>query len=669
MRVLALTGGIASGKSTVVRWFRELLPGVVVFDSDAAVRALLDGDAGVAAALLESFGEGVVDGEGKADRGFLRERVFGSPEERKKLEAILHPRVRKECLALLERAARNGAGGFVADIPLFFETGFDFGQDEVIVVACSRRSQIERVKLRNGFDDRMIGSMLYAQLPGEEKIRRADVVFWNEGPPEVLEAQVRRFCQAFPMTSPNEIEASDAGNGIPADVPAASPSGEATAPGQDAVAVEEQAPVETPPKVQVPPLVDVNLLRLKSFSELQAMAEAVPARIPGGIPKTQLVYELLCFYGKEGAEIVCEGILEGVKENFAMLRDPHRSFRPGQDDIHVSANLLREHGLRIGQKVKVHVKVPREKDKYMTAGDVIEIEGIPVADFQQPTEFDKLTPLFPDQRIHLEGEGTEFLGVRVIDLIAPLGKGQRGLIVAPPRGGKTILLKQIAKSIKRNHPEAELVILLLDERPEEVTDFEETVGAEVFASTFDESPKRHAQVADMVIERAKRLVEQGKDVILLLDSLTRLARGHNSAMQGGPIGSGGVSPVALQKSRKFFGTARNVEEGGSLTILATALVETESRLDDVVFEEFKGTGNMEVRLDRELAERRVFPAIHIPQSGTRNDDRLYHPDEFVKVVDVRRQLAQQPIGDAIESLLSNLKGTKTNAEFLLRGLR
>ncbi|HVJ46131.1 MAG TPA: transcription termination factor Rho [Luteolibacter sp.] len=645
MHVLALTGGIATGKSTVCRLFREWIPGIVIFDSDQCVRSLLDADREVADEIRRAFGSEAVDGESRVDRSFLRAAVFGDPPARLELEAILHPRVRKECLDLLARSASNGAGIFLADIPLFFETGFDFGQNEVLVVACSRQSQIERLKARNGFDDAMIGAMLEAQLPGEEKIRRADVVFWNEGPPEVLEAQIRRFSQAFLMTTQNDLEATEA---------VAEPAA-------------ETEPAAKP--VPVPTLVDVNQLREKSFSELQSMAEAVPARIPGGIPKSQLVYELLCFYGREGAEIVCEGILEGVKDNFAMLRDAHRSFRPGPDDIHVNANLLREHGLRIGQKVKVHVKAPREKDKYVTASDVIEIEGIPVADFKQPTEFDKLTPLFPDQRIHLEGEGSEFLGVRVIDLIAPLGKGQRGLIVAPPRGGKTILLKQIAKSIKRNHPEAELVILLLDERPEEVTDFEETVGAEVFASTFDESPKRHAQVADMVIERAKRLVEQGKDVILLLDSLTRLARGHNSAMQGGPIGSGGVSPVALQKSRKFFGTARNVEEGGSLTILATALVETESRLDDVVFEEFKGTGNMEVRLDRELAERRVFPAIHIPQSGTRNDDRLYHPDEFVKVVDVRRQLAQQPIGDAIESLLANLKATKTNAEFLLRGLR
>ena len=399
------------------------------------------------------------------------------------------------------------------------------------------------------------------------------------------------------------------------------------------------------------------------------MAETLPARIHAGIPKSQLSYELLCFYGNEGVGLVCEGVVEQTKENFAMLRDPQRSFRPAADDIHLSSNLVRDHGLRVGQLVKVRVRSPWERDKYLSGFELLEVEGIPIAEYQAPKEFDRLTPLFPDQRIHLEGEGNDFLGVRAIDLIAPLGKGQRGIIVAPPRGGKTILLKQIARSIRLNHPDAVLIILLLDERPEEVTDFEETVGCQVFASTFDESPRRHAQVADLVIERAKRLVEQGKDVILLLDSLTRLARGHNSAMQGGPIGSGGVSPVALQKSRKFFGTARNVEEGGSLTILATALVETESRLDDVVFEEFKGTGNMEVRLDRELAERRVFPAIHIPQSGTRNDDRLYHPDEFLKVVDIRKQLAGLPIGDAIETLLSNLKANKTNAELLLRGLR
>jgi transcription termination factor Rho len=638
MRVMALTGGIASGKSTVCRLLREYLPSLVIFDCDAAVHRLLESVPEVAALIAEAFGDGALDESGRIDRHFLRGRVFADEAARARLEAILHPRVRQECLDSLENAAMSGAECFIADVPLFFEKGFDFGQNQVLVVASSRSTQIQRLRARGGFDDALMDAILAAQLPVQEKMSRADVVFWNEGPPAVLRSQIRRFCQSILMN-----------------------------PSHDPEAATDAAPQSA--VLDAPASIDINQFRHKPLSELQSMAEAVPARIQGGIPKSQLIYELLSFYGCEGAGLVCEGVLEQTKDNFAMLRDPSRSFRPGPDDIHLGNHLVRDHGLRIGQMVKVRVRPPRERDKYLSAYEVIEVEGIPIADYQVPKDFDRLTPLFPDQRIHLEGEGNDFLGVRVIDLIAPLGKGQRGLIVAPPRGGKTILLKQIARAIRHNHPEAELIILLLDERPEEVTDFEETVGAQVFASTFDESPRRHAQVADLVLERAKRRVELGKDVILLLDSLTRLARGHNSAMQGGPIGSGGVSPVALQKSRKFFGTARNVEEGGSLTILATALVETESRLDDVVFEEFKGTGNMEVRLDRELAERRVFPAIHIPQSGTRNDDRLYHPDEFLKVVDIRRQLAQQPIGDAIASLLTNLRATKTNAELLLRGLR
>ena len=643
MQVMALTGGIASGKSTVCRFLKEFLPNIAIFDCDAAVHRMLEDDDEVTAIILEAFGDQALDAQGRIDRHFLRGRVFADEAARLRLEGILHPRVKQECLASMETAAIRGADLFVADVPLFFEKGFDFGQDQVMVVASSRVTQVRRLKARGGFEDSLIESILAAQLPVQEKISLADVVFWNEGPQSVIRSQIRRFSQAFLMSLTTASEAETEGG----------PSAAATA-----------------LPVSIPVSIDINQFRLKPLSELQAMAESLSARIQGGIPKSQLVYELLCFYSHEGVGMVCEGVIEQAKDNFSIIRDPQRSFRPGPDDIHLGSNLGRDLGLRVGHMVKVRVRAPREKDKYLSAFEVIEVEGIPVADYQTPKEFDKLTPLFPDQRIHLEGEGPDFLGVRVIDLIAPLGKGQRGIIVAPPRGGKTILLKQIARSIRLNHPDAELIILLLDERPEEVTDFEETVGARVYASTFDESPRRHAQVADLVIERAKRLVELGKDVILLLDSLTRLARGHNSAMQGsGPIGSGGVSPVALQKSRKFFGTARNVEEGGSLTILATALVETESRLDDVVFEEFKGTGNMEVRLDRELAERRVFPAIHIPQSGTRNDDRLYHPDEFLKVVDVRRQLAGLPIGDAIETLLKNLKATKTNAELLLRGLR
>jgi len=641
MRVFGLSGGIASGKSTACRILKQIARGVAVFDADACVHRLLATDPAVVAAIAGRFGDGVIDGSGGVDRAKLRGHVFGDEPARKDLEAILHPRVREECLESLASARKLAASLFVADIPLLFENAFDFGQESNLLVAAGLPTRLQRLRKRSGLDDATAGAILAAQMPQEEKLRRADHVFWNEGPALVLEAQLTRFLQSHAIMSDHP------------DLP--------ETPAAEVTAVQEAAPV--------PQTIDINAFRLKPLAELLAMAEAVPARISAGVPKTQLIFELLSFYANEGATLIGEGILEQAKENYAMLRDPARSFRTSPDDLYINGHLLRDHGLRPGHRVKVRIRAPRDRDKYLSAVDILEIEGVAAADFKVPKDFDKLTPLFPDRRIVMEGEGPDAIGVRVLDLVAPLGKGQRGLIVAPPRGGKTILLKQIAKAIRRNHPEVELIVVLLDERPEEVTDFEETVGTTVYASTFDEAPKRHAQVADLVIERARRLVEQGKDVVLLLDSLTRLARGHNAANQGGPIGSGGVSPVALQKSRKFFGNARNVEEGGSLTILATALIETESRMDDVIFEEFKGTGNMEVRLDRELAERRVFPAIHIPQSGTRNDDRLYHPDEFIKVLDIRRQLAQLPIGDAIETLLKNLRATKTNAELLLRGLR
>ncbi|WP_411826651.1 transcription termination factor Rho [Luteolibacter sp. AS25] len=652
MLTLALTGGIATGKTTTTRHFQEFIPDIVIFDCDASVAALLETQE-VIDELAETFGKKILDKEtGKIDREKLRKEVFGKEKKRKQLEGVLHPRVRQECLARKEKADNEGARCFLADVPLLFENGFDFGQTQTITVSTSRATQVARLKERNNWDDALIESILAAQLPLEEKSARADIVFWNDGMPDVLCDQVKRFCKTFPKIS------------MPDQAEAALETEEAT-PVAAVAPPEKEAPAPYP----VPQDIDLNEFRIKPLSELQEIAADLPVKIQGGITKTQLVYEIICFYVINGTNVTCEGVIEFGKEHFAMIRDPHRSFRQSQDDIHIGGPVLQNAALRNGQLLKVRVRKPVQRDKYLTTEEILEIEGVPAADWKEPVDFDKLTPMFPDSRIHLEGEGTEYLGVRVIDLIAPLGKGQRGLIVAPPRGGKTILLKQIAKSIKANNPKVELVILLLDERPEEVTDFEETVNVPVFSSTFDETPKRHAQVADLVIARAQRMVEQGIDVVLLLDSLTRLARGHNSAMQGGPIGSGGVSPAALAKSRKFFGTARNIENGGSLTILATALVETESRLDDVVFEEFKGTGNMEVRLDRELAERRVYPAIHIPESGTRNDDRLYHPDEFKKVIDVRKQLAALPIGDALVMLLENLKPTKTNTEFLLRGLR
>jgi transcription termination factor Rho len=384
--------------------------------------------------------------------------------------------------------------------------------------------------------------------------------------------------------------------------------------------------------------------------------------------KSALVFDLLSFYSTRGCVLEAEGILEQANENYAMLRDPKRSFRTAPDDFYISGNVLKAHGLRAGHLVRVRLRAPRDRDKYLSAVEILTIEGRPAAEFDPGKSFDQLTSLFPEERFVLERPGEPAFAVRLIDLIAPIGKGQRGLIVAPPRGGKTILLKEIAKSIAKNHKETKLIVLLLDERPEEVTDFEEAVDAEVFSSTFDEPSKRHAQVSDLVLERSRRLVELGKDVVILLDSLTRLARGYNNAQRGGPIGSGGLSPAALQQSRKFFGAARNVEEGGSLTIVATCLVETESKMDDIIFEELKGTGNMEIRLDRELAESRIYPAIHIPQSGTRNDDRLYHPQEMPKVIEIRRHLSTLPIGEALQTLLKHLAKNATNAELLMRGI-
>jgi transcription termination factor Rho len=536
---------------------------------------------------------------------------------------------------------------FVADVPLLFESGFDLRPEQVLLVATSPETQLARLKARSGFDDSLAGKILAAQWPIERKIPLADLVFWNEGPEKVLRGQIIRFLKSLSLMSeetnePTENESATTGG---------------------ATATPEK------PKPPIPDKIDANEFRRRTLAELLALADTLPTRINTHSGKSQLVFEILGYYLKEGAEVEAEGIVEQSKESFAMVRDPARSFRNSADDFYLAANLLTEHGVRPGNRVKIKLRAPRDRDKFISASEILEVENIPVGEFHPGKDFDQLTSLFPEERFVMEREGEDALAVRLIDIVAPIGKGQRGLIVAPPRGGKTILLKQIARSIQANHPEVELIVLLLDERPEEVTDFEDAVDADVFASTFDEPSRRHAQVSDLVLERARRLVEQGKDVVILLDSLTRLARGYNNSIKGGgPIGSGGLSPKALQESRRFFGAARNVEEGGSLTIVATCLVETENRMDDIIFEELKGTGNMEVRLDRDLAERRIFPAIHIPQSGTRNDDRLYHPDEMTKIIEARRILTALPVGEAVETLMKGLSKTSSNAEFLLRGL-
>nr|WP_237705545.1 transcription termination factor Rho [Chthoniobacter flavus] len=352
------------------------------------------------------------------------------------------------------------------------------------------------------------------------------------------------------------------------------------------------------------------------------------------------------------------------------MRWPRYNFRSLPQDVYVPAQVERQFFLRNGNRVAARIRPPRDREKFMTIERVLHIEDIPVDSWKETIEFDRLTALHPTERIILENTRHKSITPRAIDLISPLGRGQRGLIVAPPRTGKTVLLKDIAQSILANSPETHLILLLIDERPEEVTDFRRSVNCEIYSSTFDEGPNRHTQVAEVVSERAKRLVELRKHVVILLDSITRLSRGYNNLQGGkGRTMSGGVDAKALVKPKKFFGAARNTEEGGSLTILATALVETNSRMDDLIFEEYKGTGNMELHLDRSLSDKRVFPAINIINSATRRDELLYHPQEFAKVNVLRRQLAALPPIEATEVLIHALKSTKSNAELLLTGLR
>jgi len=441
----------------------------------------------------------------------------------------------------------------------------------------------------------------------------------------------------------------------------------------DALSTETQAEKSGPPAAEPPFPVEISLNALHAWSlaELLQLSETVGFRMNASRSKHQIIYDLLAWMADHRTRVLVDGILEIGMDNFGLIRYPKYSFAPLPEDVFIPLFLVRKFNLRPGNRITGFARAPKDRDKYLAIDRITEVEGMPIETWQPQPHFDKLTAMFPNQRIILEMPRPCAISARIMDLIAPLGKGQRGIINASPRSGKTILLKDIAKSIVHNHKEITLIILLLDERPEEVTDFEESVsGCEIYSSTFDESPKRHSQLAELVRERACRLVEMGKDVVILLDSLTRLARGYNALTGGkGRTMSGGMDAKAMAKPKKFFGAARNVEEGGSLTIIASALVDTESRMDELIFEEFKGTGNMEATLDREISERRIFPALHVLKSGTRRDDLLYHPDEFKRVSVIRKQLAQVPAVEALELLIKNINRTSNNAEILLTGLK
>jgi transcription termination factor Rho len=431
-----------------------------------------------------------------------------------------------------------------------------------------------------------------------------------------------------------------------------------------AVEEEEEVIASVPSKGQEG-LLDVAALKKKKVSELITISKKFNLAETDGLNKQELIFKILQGQAEQSGLMYGEGVLEILQDGFGFLRSPNYNYLPSPDDIYVSPSQIRKFNLKTGDTVSGQIRPPKEGERYFA---LLKVEAV---DYEAPEgvrdkiPFDNLTPLYPNERIILETEPNE-LSMRVMDLLTPIGKGQRGLIVAAPYSGKTILLQKIANSITKNQPKVYLIVLLIDERPEEVTDMQRSVKGEVISSTFDEPAERHVQVAEMVLEKAKRLVEHRRDVVILLDSITRLARAYNTVVpHSGKILSGGVDSSALHKPKRFFGAARNIEEGGSLTIIATALVDTGSRMDEVIFEEFKGTGNMELQLDRNLFQKRIYPAIDVKKSNTRKEEMLMHPDELNRVWILRKVLNELNSTEAMELLLERLAKVKTNAEFLM----
>ncbi|KAB7614566.1 transcription termination factor Rho [Amylibacter sp. SFDW26] len=412
--------------------------------------------------------------------------------------------------------------------------------------------------------------------------------------------------------------------------------------------------------------ISLSELKAKSPANLLKLAEELDIENASTMRKGDMMFAILKEMAEEGSEIVGDGVLEVLQDGFGFLRSPEANYLPGPEDIYVSPTQIRKYSLRTGDTVEGVIQAPNEGERYFGLTKAISINFSDPEDAKHKVHFDNLTPLYPDERLNMEIEDPTIKdkSARVIDLVSPIGKGQRSLIVAPPRTGKTVILQNIANSIEKNHPECYLIVLLIDERPEEVTDMQRSVKGEVVSSTFDEPATRHVAVSEMVIEKAKRLVEHKRDVVILLDSITRLGRAFNTVVpSSGKVLTGGVDANALQRPKRFFGAARNIEEGGSLTIVATALIDTGSRMDEVIFEEFKGTGNSEIVLDRKIADKRVFPAIDILKSGTRKEDLLVDQVDLAKTFVLRRILNPMGTTDAIEFLLGKLKQTKTNSEF------
>jgi len=625
--VVGVVGEIGAGKGAVCRTFKKL--GGTIIDVDRIGHKVLTQD-DVKNELVAEFGEEIMKDTGNIDRKSLADVAFKSQKNIKKLNEITHPRIK----GIIENAFEkyHKSKPLVLDIALPVEIGIREYLDTIIFVTASFEDRLDRVK-RRGWTK--------AELERREKMmkdsldlkEKADFVVENAADFESLNKEVESIWAEL-------------------------------TPGHRAQKEKEKV-YEQYEKIKRGNTY-ISELQTMNMKELTGIAKEESIENYTGLPKKDLIFAIAKERSRKSGLIFTEGILEKLSDGYGFLRTPKYSYAPSPDDIYVSASQIKKFKLLNGTLVSGQVRPPKESEKYFALLRIETINNRPPEELNGINAFDDLTPLHPEERIILETD-PERKEMRIMDLITPIGKGQRGLIVAQPRTGKTILLQNIANSITENNPEMELIVLLIDERPEEVTEMERTVKGEVISATFDEPASRQIQVAEVVIEKAKRSVEFGNDVVILLDSITRLARAYNNeSPHSGRILSGGLDSNALQKPKRFFGAARNIEEGGSLTILATALVETGSRMDDVIFEEFKGTGNMEIHLDRRLVNRDIWPSIDITKSGTRREELLVNPDELKRMRLLRKFLMDMNIIEGMEFLTGKIKDTKSNPELLMK---
>jgi transcription termination factor Rho len=657
--IIGVTGGIGSGKSTVAQKLAAM--GAVMIDADKIASSLLS-DRKVKDEIVEEFGESVLDGHGNVYRTYLAHAAFESKKNLEKLNKIMHPRIAAEIMQQVDKVEKSLSKKtdtnkdkelLVIDAPLLFEAGLDKACDATLFVDTDLDTRLKRTEEERGWTkDELERRENFQESPSKKK-KKANFILNNTESLDKTEQQLKDIYEQVKAaqkksTGRKQVEEKQSSE----KAPKASPRENGEHDKYEEIKRSE---------------VHITKLQKMTMKELQETAKKEGVNDYSGLKKQDLIFRILKERVKQNGLMFGEGVLEILPDGFGFLRSPEYNYLPCADDIYVSPSQIRRFGLRTGCTVSGQIRPPKDNERYFALLRVEAINYNDPEELSRTVVFEGLTPLFPDERLRIETVSEE-IDMRIMSLITPIGKGQRGLIVASPRTGKTVLLQKIANAISINHPEIYLIILLIDERPEEVTMMERSVkAAEVISSTFDEPASRHVQVSNMVIEKAKSLAEYGRDVVILLDSITRLGRAHNTeAPHSGRILTGGIDSQALRGPKRFFGAARNIEEGGSLTILATALIETGSKMDEVIFEEFKGTGNMELHLDRRLADRRIWPALDISRSGTRREELLMHPDELKRVWIMRKALSeiQNPV-EVMELLISKMRKTKSNAEFLM----